>query len=64
MAHKDTVPIVNQKFVLVFVPERLTQLLDIALIRIRACEAESAKETNPNSARGYYTLMCCGTVGT
>jgi hypothetical protein len=49
MARKDTVPIVNQEFVQIFVPERLTQLWDINWIRTRSSEAESDKENESKS---------------
>jgi hypothetical protein len=43
MARKDTVPIVNQEFVQVFIPALRTQLWDINWIRTRTSEAESDK---------------------
>ena len=49
MARKDTVPIVNQEFVQVFVPALLTQLWDINWIRTRSSEAEADKENESKS---------------
>jgi hypothetical protein len=63
MVCKDTVPTVNQEFVLVFVPERLTRLLDLAWIRTRSFEAGSAKEGESKSRPRLLHPTCCGILG-